>query len=208
METNLLDIINKGGIVSWILVALSIVTLALIIFKLFHFLVARPNNTRPIQNALKHVSNNQDEVAIKVLHRSNSPAAVVLHDSLEMINKNYNHESIRENTRQTGNMQLARLRATLSWLDTIAVIAPLLGLLGTVVGMVKAFQKLEGAGADINISMLAGGIWEALITTAIGLIVAIVALIAVNAFEGRVERARESMEIAVRKLFQIANINV
>ena len=78
-------------------------------------------------------------------------------------------------------------------MEVISNIAPLLGLLGTVIGMINAFSKLEEAGSRVDPAILAGGIWEALLTTAFGLIVAIPALAAFYWLDGRVDKAREDM---------------
>ncbi|MGR3541375.1 MAG: MotA/TolQ/ExbB proton channel family protein [Hasllibacter sp.] len=94
---------------------------------------------------------------------------------------------------------LAEARAGLRGLEVVATVAPLLGLLGTVLGMIAAFQALQESGAAADPSVLAGGIWEALLTTAAGMAVAIPATAALSFFEGRAERlAVDLEEIAAR----------
>jgi biopolymer transport protein ExbB len=99
---------------------------------------------------------------------------------------------------------LARARAGLRPLELIATIAPLLGLLGTVLGMISAFQALQEAGARADPSMLAGGIWEALLTTAAGMAVAIPASVAATWFESITDRLRLEMEDIGTRIFQTA----
>lgn len=82
----------------------------------------------------------------------------------------------------------------LKGLEIATVIAPLLGLLGTVIGMISAFQKLESAGSTPEISLLAGGIWQALSTTAAGMIVAIIATVFLGLFDGTIERMVQKIE--------------
>jgi biopolymer transport protein ExbB len=89
-------------------------------------------------------------------------------------------------------------------LEVIAALSPLLGLFGTVLGMIKAFQKLELAGSNVDPSILSGGIWEALLTTAIGLAVAIPAVLLVNYFDRIIDRTRHQMEDAATQIF-VAN---
>ena len=82
---------------------------------------------------------------------------------------------------------IRRMEASLRGLATVAALAPLLGLLGTVVGMIRAFMVIESQGASVSPALLAGGIWEALLTTAAGLTVAIPCLLFHNLFQGRIE---------------------
>ena len=85
-------------------------------------------------------------------------------------------------------------------LEITAMVSPLLGLLGTVLGMIQSFQELELAEGAANASLLAGGIWQALLTTAAGLVVAIPAAIASGLFSARIERVAQSVENAVGRL--------
>ena len=78
----------------------------------------------------------------------------------------------------------------------IGNISPLLGLLGTVIGMIQAFQRLEEAGTQVDPALLSGGIWVALLTTAVGLIVALPAITALNLLEGKIDQVRLSMRDA------------
>ena len=95
---------------------------------------------------------------------------------------------IREEIERLGLGILSRLRGWLKPLEVIASLAPLLGLFGTVLGMIEAFRQMEAAGNQVNPTVLSGGIWEALLTTAVGLAVAIPAVVALNWLERRVEQ--------------------
>ena len=95
--------------------------------------------------------------------------------------------------------ELRNLEFLLKPLEVISNIAPLLGLLGTVIGMITAFSKLEESGSRVDPAILAGGIWEALLTTAFGLIVAIPALAAFYWLDGRVDNVREDMRHLIIK---------
>ena len=94
----------------------------------------------------------------------------------------------------TGNIEVAALGRGLSWLSTTAAGAPMLGFLGTVVGMIQAFFSLAKAGTGANITLLSGGIYQALVTTVAGLIVGIIALFAYNYLTSRINRVMNSME--------------
>ena len=96
--------------------------------------------------------------------------------------------------------QLESFRSGLRLLELTAAVAPLIGLLGTVFGMIEAFQQLENAGSRVDPAALSGGIWEALVTTAAGLVVAIPALAAWHGFDRVLERARHTMADRLTRL--------
>ena len=98
--------------------------------------------------------------------------------------------------------RFARLEGGLRFLDSVAQLAPLLGLFGTVLGMIEAFQSLQSAGSQVDPSLLAGGIWVALLTTAVGLVVAMPTALVLACFEGRMETERVTAD---RMIFTILN---
>jgi biopolymer transport protein ExbB len=110
-------------------------------------------------------------------------------------------DQAREETTRVAKAELVRARAGLRLLDIVVTIAPLLGLLGTVFGMIAAFQTLQQSGAQADPSDLAGGIWEALLTTAAGMGVAIPAAIALSWFESVVDRVQTDMEDLATRIF-------
>jgi biopolymer transport protein ExbB len=101
--------------------------------------------------------------------------------------------------------QLSKLRSYLRPLEIIATLSPLLGLLGTVLGMITAFQQMEGAGNQVDPSVLSGGIWQALLTTAVGLAVAIPVVTLQSWLERKVERIAHNMNDAVTQVFTANN---
>lgn len=107
--------------------------------------------------------------------------------------KDLNGEEKEKMITKVGSLELQRLEKNLGSLAVIAHISPLLGLLGTVTGMIKAFMKIQALGGRVDASVLAGGIWEALITTAAGLSVAIPTLVAYYYFEGKVDGFEKEM---------------
>ena len=98
-------------------------------------------------------------------------------------------------------LQLENLRSHMRMLEVIAALSPLLGLLGTVLGMIKVFRELELAGSKVDPSILSGGIWEALLTTALGLSIAIPAVLMVNYFDRVIDRTRHRMEDSATQVF-------
>ncbi len=107
----------------------------------------------------------------------------------------------RAETERVARRELADLRTGFRLIELIALVAPLLGLLGTVLGMIAAFQALEASGGAADPATLAGGIWEALMTTAAGMVVAIPASLALGLFEGIEERVRIDLEDLATRIF-------
>ncbi len=103
-------------------------------------------------------------------------------------------DAVREDVERLAGRQLTDMRSGLRVLDAIAQVAPLLGLFGTVLGMIEAFRQLQAAGSQVDPSMLAGGIWIALLTTAVGLGVAMPVSLVLSVFEARIAREQAVME--------------
>ena len=137
---------------------------------------------------------------MQVRHSPN-PVAQVLAAAIRGQLRELPEAKIREEVYRLGAERLEQLRAHLRALEVIASLAPLLGLLGTVLGMIKAFQQLQAAGARVDPSVLSGGIWEALLTTAVGLAVAIPVIVIVNLLDRRLARLAHVMNDAVSQVF-------
>ncbi len=112
--------------------------------------------------------------------------------------------TLREELVRVASRQLETLSGYLRALEVIATLSPLLGLLGTVLGMIQAFQELAIAGSQVDPALLSGGIWQALLTTALGLAVAIPVVLVHSWLERRVERCGHAMEDAVTRVFTFA----
>ncbi|MBT3198197.1 MAG: MotA/TolQ/ExbB proton channel family protein, partial [Gammaproteobacteria bacterium] len=158
---------------------------------------------RFVDYTIEQIERGQVEIAVaKLSKKRNSPIAAVMAKSIQLCNTTLPFEensAAKEELESEGRAQLEHLTSYIRGLDAVAHLSPLLGLLGTVLGMIQAFMQLEGAGVQVDVSLLAGGIWEALVTTAFGLAVAIPALAAVNWLEGIVERVRQDMGDAVTR---------
>ena len=105
----------------------------------------------------------------------------------------------------TGNIEIANLEKGLPWLATTAAGGPMIGFLGTVIGMVNAFYNLASAGTSANISVLADGIYEALVTTVAGLIVGIIALFAYNYLVARINKVMNNLEAKTMEFMDLLN---
>ncbi|WP_259779537.1 MotA/TolQ/ExbB proton channel family protein [Aestuariispira ectoiniformans] len=153
MSGELADTLSRGGVVVTVLIVLSVVVLAIVLRKVLQF------------SRLRVWRGNAGKA---------EPVALVVRSGQEILRCSPNREDLcREEMECVARQQIDRLESGLGIIGAIAVLSPLLGLLGTVMGMIEAFQRLEGAGSRVDPAVLSGGIWEALLTTAAGLIVAI-----------------------------------
>ena len=152
-------------------------------------------------NALRLWQTGRHREAAQLAAASRNPTAQVLAHAMRGQLRGIEEAKIREEVVRIGTEILESLRSWLRPLEVIASLAPLLGLFGTVLGMIDAFAELENAGNQIDPSVLSGGIWEALLTTAVGLAVAIPTVAVLNWLERAVDRAAHAMDNAVTRIF-------
>jgi biopolymer transport protein ExbB len=193
---------EDGGPVLYLLLVISVLALTLIIAKLIQFWMLRVHARGFVEPALHIWHDGRIKEAMDILRGERNPVARVLEVALNgSAAKARSDELIKEEITRVAGLQLDNLRSGLRPLALIANISPLIGLLGTVLGMINAFQALQNAGNKVDPSILSGGIWVALLTTAAGLIIAIPAAAAHNWMEGVVYRAQRAMEDAVTRVF-------
>ena len=178
----------------FILLGLSILSLNIILIKSFQFSRSKIWNTLLLEPVYKLINKKDSKKANDALSKIKHPAAKIIMTILD--NPNNSAEDNENEISRIGEIEIRKLEFLLKPLEVIANLSPLLGLLGTVIGMINAFSRLESAGSKVDPSILAGGIWEALLTTAFGLIVAIPALAAFYWLDGRVDQVREDMRHA------------
>jgi biopolymer transport protein ExbB len=194
--------LQAGGPIMVILLGLSLLALTLIFLKLLQFASLRIGARAFIDEALGYWATLRPEQALQTLGATPNPIARVLETAIRGLNcPNLKEKAVREDVLRVAAAQSQALNRYFRGLDAIITLAPLLGLLGTVLGMISAFQVLEAAGGRADPAQLAGGIWEALLTTAFGLAVAISAAAALHSLESIVERTCHTMEDAVTRIF-------
>ncbi len=194
--TLLLDALNRvadlGGPVVMLLLAVSVLTLAVVLYKLWQFAAAGVGRHRALAQAVAAWDAGDRAAAETALARSRSYLAPV-------IDMAFNADpSAAKRLEAEAETRFARLERGLRFLDSVAQLAPLLGLFGTVLGMIEAFQSLQDAGSQVDPSLLAGGIWVALLTTAVGLVVAMPTALILSWFEARMDAERVTAERAVQ----------
>lgn len=200
MSLTLPDWLINGGPVMLVLFALSLIASALILAKLLQFARLRPLHAATADQALTLNAEGDSAAAITLLAGSRAPLSRVLLAALQLPGKA--QEPWQDQVLRHARAELEQLRGGLRALELIAATAPLLGLLGTVFGMIEAFRALEQAGSQVDPALLSGGIWAALLTTAAGLTVAIPALAAFHWFDRTLERLRFLLEDRLGQLAQ------
>jgi biopolymer transport protein ExbB len=193
------DVVRLGGPVMVPIVMCSIFSLAVIFERLYYFgrLHLGTDMTRFFERLRGCLEGRQWAHAKQLCDASRGPVARVVMAGLEI--REDPSEAIDEAMEEAAHEELPDIEKHLRWLSTLAQVATLLGLLGTVTGLVRAFQVVQeksGGSSPVSPGDLAGGIWEALITTVAGLIVAIPTIVAYNYFAGRVADAQFQMEKA------------
>ena len=190
----MLEFIAKGGIVMYPIMLCSIIAIAIILERAYHFLRIRTNTDQFLLKIEQALQSNKIDTALKQAKDADGPVACVVEAGI--INRQKVTDSWEKAVSRVGTKELVRLEKNLRALGIIAHVSPLLGLLGTVTGMIKAFMKIQVLGGKVDASVLAGGIWEALLTTAAGLSVAIPAMFAYHYFEGKVDNFAIGMKEA------------
>lgn len=175
----------KGGPLMYPLLFCSVLTVAYAFERAWHF--SRANlNKEAYEQIHALLEKNQRTEALDLAEKTPGPVAAVLEEGLRFSNEAKG--KIKEAVALRGTAELERLNQHLHIIELIGRIAPLMGLLGTVLGMVEAFKGVAAAGGAVEPGMLAGGIWEALITTVAGLCVAIPAMVIHHFLEDRVRK--------------------
>ncbi|WP_375688612.1 MotA/TolQ/ExbB proton channel family protein [Pseudooceanicola sp. LIPI14-2-Ac024] len=192
--------LENGGPAIWAITALSVVTLALILWKTWSLSMAGAWSRRPSSEAVALWEQGRADAALKRLEKRHGLRSRMTRTALTA-RMRLDDDQAREETTRVAKRLLADQSGGLRALELIATIAPLLGLLGTVLGMIAAFQALQEAGNRADPALLAGGIWEALLTTAAGMAVAIPASAALTWFESVIENVRVDMEDLAARIF-------
>ena len=189
------EFFHKGGSVMYVLLGLSIYGVSVILFKIYQFYNAGMfSRNNFIDQAVLEIRSGDIVSASRTLSTVKGPIARIMRVALDCVaNREISQRSKEAEIARVGAADIRYLESHLRGLEMIANIGPLLGLLGTVIGMVIAFSRLESAGARVDPSLFAGGIWEAFLCTVAGLVVAIPAIGAYYAIDALIERVRSTM---------------
>ena len=198
---NLFSILAKGG---WLMIPIalfSIIAMGIFVERLLVLRKTRINLNAFLLKLRKQISRKDIEGALNLCASTDSPVARVLETGLKKHSQT--KPDIRDAVESAGRAEIYQLEKGFGALATLAGVAPLTGFLGTVTGMIQAFMRIQELGGNVNATVLAGGIWEALITTAAGLVVGILTLLGYNYLVARVEHFVFDLEVSSSNLLEL-----
>jgi biopolymer transport protein ExbB len=198
---NLFSIFLKGGLVMWPILLCSVIGLAIVIDRFIVLRKAKINIPAFMVRIRGYIKKKDISAAISYCMEENSPVSNIVRKGLKKYK--LGHERVKEAIENAGRQEISKLERGLSILASVAGIAPLLGFLGTVTGMIATFMTIQDLQGAANPSDLAGGIWEALITTAFGLFVGIPALALYNYFQNAVKKLVNDIESVANDVVDI-----
>ena len=198
---SLWNLFLKGGIIIFPIFFCGVLTIGIIIERLISLKNAEIDNEKFINEIEGILRRRKIKEALQLCDKNDKPVPRIIKAALLKIDRS--REEVKEAIDDAANYEIPNLEKYLGILATIATISPLLGLLGTVTGLIKAFMVIEAKGGLVNPGDLARGIWEALLTTVVGLIVAIPAYLAYNYFVSRVNNIILDMEKSATRLLDV-----
>ena len=198
---NVLELAVKGG---WIMVVLALLSILgiYIFFERFSTLrKAMKRNPLFMERIHDNIKDNDMKSAANYCRSENTPLSRIIEKGIKSFG--FSASSIRESIDNSANLEIANLEKGLPILSTIAAVAPMIGFLGTVTGMVRAFWEMANAGNNIDVALLSGGIYEAMITTVGGLVVGIISIFAYNYLVAQVDKVQNDLEAQIISFMEI-----
>jgi biopolymer transport protein ExbB len=198
---NLPNSFSEGHYVIWLILFIGAVAIVVFIQRFLHYHRAQINSIEFL-NGVRNVLRRDNVVeAISICDATPGPVARLVKTAI--LNRDHGRERIREAIEEAGLVEVPRLEEKLNLLATIAQLAPLLGLLGTVLGFIQIFQQIQQAGLYAHLGLLSSGVWQALVCSAAGLAVAIPAHAGYNYLVSRVNSIVLDMERAATEIVNI-----
>jgi len=197
---SLLKIIAQGG---WLMIPIllfSIMAVVLIVNKFIDLNRFKTKADHIMYEIKALIAGNKKDQAIKLCDETKGAVPIILKEGL--LHSHLDKDGIESYMEAAGTEQVHLMEKNMSTLATIAGVAPLTGFLGTVTGMISAFMEIERLGGNVNANVLAGGIWEALLTTATGLAVGIVAYLFYNFFTAQINHMAFEIESNAKELVE------
>ena len=202
-EINVIDLAFKGG---WIMVVLLLLSLMAGYIFIQRLLVIRRagKEDQNFMNRIKdYIHEGKVDSALNLCRSTNTPSARMIEKGITRLGRPMNDVLVA--IENVGNLEIAKLEKGFPLIATTAAGAPMLGFLGTVTGMVRAFFDMANAGTNVDVSLLSGGIYEALVTTVGGLVVGIITLFAYNYLVSQVDNVVNKMEARTMEFMDLLN---
>lgn len=191
-ELSILELASKGGWIMGVLALMSIVAVYIFVERFLAIRNAGKDDKLFMDRIRDYIKNNDVKSAINFCRVTNTAAARIIERGISRMGKPA--AEIQAAIENTGDLEIAIMERRLPVLATIAGGAPMIGFLGTVIGMVEAFWQMSNAGGNIDISLLSRGIYQAMITTVGGLVVGIISLFAYNYLVAKVDSVVNEIE--------------
>lgn len=200
---NAFDLALKGGWIMGILVILLLVAIYVLIERTMVISKAGKEDNSFMNRIKDYILEGKIEAAVSLCRKTNTPSSRMVEKGISRLGRPMSDVmSVIENQ---GNIEIAKLEKGIPVLATVASGAPMIGFLGTVTGMVRAFMSMASAGANVDVNILSTGIYEALVTTVGGLIVGIIALFAYNYLSTRIKGIVNKLEMRIMEFMDILN---
>jgi len=200
---NIWDLALKGG---WLMIPIALllfIAIAILIERIFVIKKADKEDPTFMNRIKDYIHEGKIESAINLCRMANTPGARMIEKGISRLGRPMNDVLVA--IENVGNIEIAKLEKGFTWVATAAAAAPMLGFLGTVTGMVRAFFDMANAGSNVDITLLSSGIYEALVTTVAGLIVGVIALFAYNYLTAQVNGAINKMETRSMEFMDLLN---
>lgn len=203
LTLSLWDLTVKGGWIMIVLGILSIITIYVFVDRFIAIKKASKIDKNFMDNIRQYILDSKIENALTLCKSQNTPLSRMIDKGINRIGRPLN--DINAAIENVGKLEIANLEKSLALLATVAGAAPMIGFLGTVTGMIKAFYNMASAGNNIDITLLSSGIYEAMVTTVGGLIVGIVAYIAYNYLVVQIENLVFRLETSTTEFMDLLN---
>lgn len=203
LELSLWDLCLKGGPLMIVLALMSVISIYIFIERAIVINRANREDATFMQRIRDYIHEGEIESAFNLCRKNGSPYSRLIAKGISRIGRPVN--DILAAVENTGNIEIANLSKGLPWLATTAAGAPMLGFLGTVIGMVQAFYDIASAGNSANIATFSSGIYTALVTTVAGLVVGVIALFAYNYLVARVNSVMNLLEQKSMEFMDLLN---
>ena len=202
-QMNILDLAIKGGWIMGVLLVLSLVAIFVFIQRFMIIRRAKRNDESFMNRIKDYIHDGKIDSALNLCRKTRNPSARMIEKGITRLGRPMNDVLVA--IENVGNIEVAKLEKGFPIIATIAAIGPMIGFLGTVTGMVRAFFEMANAGTNVDITMLSGGIYEALVTTVGGLVVGIIALFGYNYLVSQVDTVVNNMESKTMEFMDLLN---
>ena len=202
-ELSMWELCLKGGIIMIPLLILSVISIYILVERFIAIRKAAQEDKTFMKRIKDYIHDGEIESAMNLCKKTNTPYSRLILKGITRIGRPMTDVLVA--IENVGNLEIAELEKGFTWLATTAAGAPMLGFLGTVTGMVQAFFAMASAGSNANVTVLASGIYEALVTTVAGLFVGIIALFAYNYLVAMVNKVMKQLEAKTMEFLDLLN---